>query len=175
MAGDHLDSSEIAHDLYVPLTYDWMLRRISAAEGRLDSLATQSTGILVVTFLAIGSLSTLYQGVNLSREAALAGGASIGFFLMVIVMVIKARSRTRLNAVNPGVFVEQTSPETTPSRWIDYAPEAFRERMLRIAGMHTEYNTLIIAWLHNRGNEVGSLVIAQLLTGLACVGLLAVG
>lgn len=158
MPNEYEDSLRLAHE-YIPLSYDWMLNRMASAEGRVDTLMTQSAAVLVGAVVAVAALN---EGSIPWSWPLLAGGAAAAFFFSIIGKGINARRLIRLNMTNPGSFIKK-QPGSQPESIAKYAPSELITFMLGEAEKDLENNNATLDELGSSSDAIGLMLVGELL------------
>ena len=166
MSNDERNSLDLAHE-YIPISYEWMLNRIAAAEARVETLIAQSATVMVAAVVAVTALNkgTIPIGWTLA-----AGIVAAILFLFITVMGVRTRGKIKLHMTNPSSFIEEHEGHQ-PRTWIEYPRPDFIEAMLEEAGKDTKHNTKTVNDTASKCELMGFALIGELVASLVWVSL----
>lgn len=122
-------SLELAYE-YVFYSYEWMLRRLEAAEDRIQRLLIFVTTLTVGFPIVVASLNK--DAKLISGWWGVFAGLAVAEFAVFVIICMLARSVGGMIFPNPG--------NLTSTKWLSQSKQEFRSYMIRYAGKHHTKN-----------------------------------
>lgn len=161
-----LPSLDLAYSL-IHSPYDWILRRVTAVEQRIQGLLTQST----IALVGIPAIVSAIEGGELSwtGKAVIPGSLALAAFFFIVICGLCAFRIGKLTTIDPGVLIVNYENFDPPS-YVGLDPTAFKNQLIQIASEDLHKNNGKLNKKALLADVMGFLLVVEILAGAAWGG-----
>ncbi len=154
-------SLDLAYE-YIPSSYEWMLRRISAVEERIQSQLAQSTIALIGIPAIVGAING--GKISWTLWAAIPGILALAAFFAIRIGAVRTLKIGKLATIDPGLLIVDREG-FDPQSDVELDPTEFKRHLIETAGEHMRDNSEFLDKMAGRADWMGHLLIVEMVTG----------